>query len=66
MSVLCCMNNPEIPAFHNMTGLASSFALDFPIIGAIFKLWGASEASSSNVKRLMKQGKDLGLVPGGF
>lgn len=37
-----------------------------PIMGAIFKLWGVGSASNQNVKRLMKAGKNIGLLPGGF
>lgn len=35
-------------------------------MGAIFKLWGVGSASSQNVKELMKEGKNIGLLPGGF
>jgi len=49
-----------------MVGLSSRFILYFPIIGLILKMWGVKAVNPTNVKKLMKEGKSIGLLPGGF
>ena len=49
-----------------MIVLSSDFALNVPILGALLKIWGVGSASNSNVKKLMKEGKNIGVLPGGF
>jgi hypothetical protein len=49
-----------------MVGLSSRFILNFPFVGAILKLWGVQAVNPTNLKRLMQEGKHIGLLPGGF
>lgn len=58
-------DDPE-DKLSNMVGLGSRFALNFPLIGFHFKLWGVDEINPANIKRLMKNKKDIGMLPGGF
>lgn len=49
-----------------MTGLASRFIFNTPIIGLIFRMWGVDAVNPQNMKQLMKKDKTIGLVPGGY
>lgn len=49
-----------------MTSLGTTLIFFAPIFGGLSKLWGVSSASNYNIKRLMKQKKNLGLIPGGY
>lgn len=40
--------------------------LYLPLIGMHFKLWGIQSVDPANLKRLMSEGKDIALVPGGY
>ncbi len=40
--------------------------LQLPIIGLHFKLWGIQSVDPKNLRRLMKKGASISLVPGGF
>ena len=64
--LLCSMNNPDSKDYYDMVGIGSDFALNTPIIGFLFRIWGIRSASSSTIKKLMSQGKKIGLLPGGF
>jgi hypothetical protein len=66
MGILGSNNFPGKVHFSNMVVLSSDFALNVPILGALLKIWGVGSASSSNVKKLMKEGKNIGVLPGGF
>lgn len=49
-----------------MIGLGSRFALNAPVFGFHFKLWGLQAINPDNLKRLMKKKKTIGMLPGGF
>jgi 2-acylglycerol O-acyltransferase 2 len=49
-----------------MVGLSSRFILNFPIVGLLLKLWGLKAVDPNSLKSLMKEGKSIGLLPGGF
>jgi hypothetical protein len=49
-----------------MVGISSNFILNVPLLGLFFRMWGVSSASNDNIKKLMSQGKKIGLLPGGF
>ena len=66
MGILASMNYPNKPYFGTMVTLSSDFALNTPIMGALFKIWGVGSASTSSVKKLMREGKNIGVLPGGF
>jgi hypothetical protein len=66
MGILGSNNFPGKPHFSHMIVLSSDFALNVPILGALLKIWGVGSASNSNVKKLMKEGKNIGVLPGGF
>jgi hypothetical protein len=56
-------NDEGIPDY---IGLGSRFGFNAPILGMILRLWGCSTVENKNLKSLMKEGKNIGLVPGGF
>ena len=58
--------NVDNTKMSSMIGLASRFILIVPIMGGLFRLWGIQGVHPSNIKRLMKQGKTIGIVPGGY
>ena len=58
-------DDPE-DKMSNMIGLGSRFALNTPLVGFHFKFWGMDEINPSNLKKLMKKKKDIGMIPGGF
>jgi hypothetical protein len=58
--------NVPIRKIHNYTGLASRFLLALPISGFQLRLWGVEPVNPANITRLMKNKKQIGLVPGGF
>jgi hypothetical protein len=64
--LLCSMNNPQSESFKDMVGISSNFILNVPIAGLMFRLWGVSSASGDNLKALMAEGRNIGLLPGGF
>ena len=66
MGVLGSNNFPGKAHFSNMVVLSSDFALNVPILGALLKIWGVGSASNSSVKKFMKEGKNIGVLPGGF
>ena len=49
-----------------MVGLSSRFMLSLPFIGLPLRLWGVDAVNPANMKKLMREGKNIGLVPGGF
>jgi len=49
-----------------MVGLGSGFVMNYPLAGGVLKLWGMDIVSPVNFKRLMREGKNIGLLPGGF
>lgn len=58
--------NLDDGTFSNMTGLGSRGILLVPFAGAILRLWGIEGVDPQNLNRLMKAGKTVGLIPGGF
>lgn len=66
MGFLCSMNQSSDFSFSSMTGLSSNFILNLPFMGALLRMWGIAPASNLQVKSLMKKGKTIGLLPGGF
>ena len=66
LGLLASMNSSKTGNLSNMVGLSSRFILYFPIIGLILKMWGVKAVNPTNVKKLMKEGKSIGLLPGGF
>lgn len=63
--LLLNMNRGEqqIPDF---VGLGSRFGFNVPILGMFLRLWGCSTVHKQSLKSLMKRGKTIGLVPGGY
>lgn len=49
-----------------MVGMASRGSLCVPFAGVILRLWGVQGVDPTNMKRLMKKGENIGLVPGGY
>ena len=49
-----------------MVGLGSRFALNLPLYGFHFKFWGLEPVNPDNLKKLMKNRKTIGMLPGGF
>ena len=50
----------------NMIGLVSRFIYNVPISGLVFRLFGMQTVDPANLNHLMKQGRTIGMVPGGF
>jgi hypothetical protein len=55
-------NNP----YSTMLLLGSRFALNFPVFGAVLRLWGLDSVDRKNMNKLMDKGINLGIVPGGY
>ncbi len=66
--MLCNANNKNYPneKLTNAIPLGSRFMLALPVIGLHFRLWGLQSVDPKNLKILMKNGKTLSLVPGGY
>ena len=58
--------NVDNSKMSSMIGLGSRFILIVPIIGFLLRLWGVQAVNPSNMKRLMSEGKTVGVVPGGY
>ena len=58
--------NVDSSKLSTMIGLGSRFILAVPIFGLIGRLWGVQAVNPSNMKRLMSEGKTVGVVPGGY
>ena len=65
ISILVFMNYKK-GSLSRMVGMASRFMLSVPIVGIILRLWGIQGVHQANMKRLLKKGQSIGLVPGGF
>lgn len=52
--------------FYNQVMLASRMMLITPIHGFLLRLWGFESVNKENMVRHMKNGKNIGLIPGGF
>ena len=59
------MNFPTGP-FRYVVGLSSNAMLSVPFTGLMLRLWGMEPVGANNVKKLMKSGKNIALLPGGF
>jgi 2-acylglycerol O-acyltransferase 2 len=66
LSLLALMNCMKTGPTSSLIGLSSRFALNFPITGLVLKLWGIEAVNHRNLGSLMKKGKNIGLLPGGF
>jgi 2-acylglycerol O-acyltransferase 2 len=66
LSLLLLMNSMKEGPLSRIVGLSSRFILNFPVTGAILKLWGLQAVNHKNLRQLMKKGKNLGILPGGF
>jgi hypothetical protein len=60
------MNSTRAGPLAHIIGLGSRFILNFPVTGAILKLWGVQAVNHKNLKQLMREGKNIGILPGGF
>ncbi len=60
------MNSEDAGPLSNIIGLGSRFILNFPLTGLFLKLWGFQSVNHHNLKKLMRKGKNLGMLPGGF
>lgn len=40
--------------------------LVIPFVGFFLRLWGVDSVDGGNIKKLMKSGKNIAIVPGGF
>jgi hypothetical protein len=66
LSLLSLMNSEDIGPLSNIIGLSSRFILNFPLTGAFLKLWGFQAVNHPNLKKLMRKGRNIGMLPGGF
>lgn len=67
LSICCTVNmNLKNTPFADITGLSSRMMLLCPFVGLILRLWGVQSVDNNNMKRLMKKGKNIILIPGGF
>jgi hypothetical protein len=53
-------------AMSRLIGLSSRFMLNIPIVGVLLRLWGVQSVDAKNLKKLMTQKQNIGLLPGGF
>lgn len=60
--------HPKYPddKLSNMVALASRFILHIPVVNIHFRCWGLQSVDPNNMKRLMKEGKTIGMLPGGY
>ena len=68
VGVLMNLNYPDFPndKFSTMVGLSSRFMLSLPVFGLLFRFWGLQSVDPVNLKRLLNEGKSVGIVPGGY
>lgn len=66
LSLLSLMNCTGEGPLSNIIGLSSRFILNFPFSGALLKLWGFQAVNHKNLKKLMGEGHNIGMLPGGF
>ena len=59
------MNYPTGP-FKYCVGLSSNAMLLIPFVGFLLRWWGIEPVDPKNMKKLMRSGKNIALVPGGF
>lgn len=60
------MNYVDNKPISKLTVLGSRFILNIPIVGMLMRWWGVQSVNAKNMERLMKKGKSIGLVPGGY
>lgn len=58
--------NYDNEQMSKMTVLGSRFMLNIPVVGLLMRMWGMQSVNAQNMERLMKKGKSIGLVPGGY
>lgn len=59
------MHSDERP-LANAIHLGSRFALNSPLHGLLLQWWGIQSVDGKNMNRLMNEGKNIALVPGGY
>jgi 2-acylglycerol O-acyltransferase 2 len=52
--------------FKDVVGLSSRAMLFVPVVGLFLRLWDVQSVDSKHMKRLMKEGRNISLMPGGF
>ena len=52
--------------FRNVVGLSSRVMLFVPVVGLFLRLWDVQSVDSRHMKKLMKEGRNISLMPGGF
>ena len=50
----------------NMIGLGSRFLLTVPFVGLFCRMWGMQTVDQKSIRRLLDNGQNIGLLPGGF
>ena len=65
VSILVYMNFKKGP-ISRIVGMASRFMLSLPFVGIILRLWGIQGVHHSSMKRILRKGHSIGLVPGGY
>ncbi len=60
------MNYHNNDPLSRMVGLSSRFMLNMPFTGLLLRLWGIQAVDPTNLKRLMQNSHNVGLIPGGF
>lgn len=66
LSLLSLLNSQPTGPLSNLIGLSSRFILNFPLTGLFLKLWGFQAVNPPNLRRLMRKGRNVGMLPGGF
>ena len=66
LGLLANMNYHNNDALSRCIGLGSRFILNMPITGLLLRLWGVQSVDPNNLKRLLSEKKNVGLLPGGF
>ena len=64
-SLLVFMNYPNSP-LSNFKGLSSRFMLSVPFTGLMLRLLGFEAVDGHHMKHLLHDGKNVGLLPGGY
>jgi len=65
VSFLIFLNYPNTP-LSNFRGLASRFMMSVPFTGIMLRLMGFEAVDGHHMKHLLHNGKNVGLLPGGY
>ncbi len=66
MSLVVLLNSINDGPLSNAVGVSSRFILNFPFAGFFLKMWGFQAVNPKSLKRLMRKGKNIGILPGGY